>query len=149
MTLQDQINHDIKEAMKARNVDKLSALRAVKSNMILEATKEKKTVISDETVFKVIAKLVKQRKDAAAIFIKQNRQDLADEETRQLLHLEPYLPDQMGEEELRELVKLVINEIGASSFSDIGRCIGVIMQRVGSKAEGSTVSKLVKEELSS
>ena len=149
MTLENKINDDIKEAMKARNSDKLAALRAVKSNLVLEATKQKKTVVNDEIVLKVIAKLVKQRKDSVTIFIKQNRQDLADEEMRQLLHLEPYLPDQMGEEELRKLVKGVINELGVSSFSDIGRCIGVIMQRVGTKAEGSTVSKLVKEELSS
>ena len=77
MSVQEQINNDIKEAMKARNVDKLAALRAVKSAIMLEATKDGSSSVSDEVSLKIIAKLVKQRKDSAAIFTEQNRPDLA------------------------------------------------------------------------
>jgi len=148
MTIQDQINNDIKDAMKAKNVDKLAALRAVKAAIILEATKDGSAAVSDEVSLKLIAKLVKQRKDSAAIFIEQNRQDLADDEVNQLAYLEPYLPKQMGEEQVRAIVKDVIAQVGASSPADMGKCMGPLMGRLNGKADGSLISKLVKEELS-
>ena len=101
MIVQDQITNDIREAMKARNVDKLAALRAVKSAIMLEATKDGSTTVTDDVCLKIIAKLVKQRKDSAAIFTEQNRQDLVDDEINQLAYLEGYLPVQMSEEEVR------------------------------------------------
>ena len=113
MSVQDQITSDIKEAMKARNVDKLAALRAVKSAIMLEATKDGSTTVSDEVSLKLIAKLVKQRKDSAAIFQEQNRPDLVVDEVNQLAYLEPYLPSQMGEEAVRKIVKEVIAKVGA------------------------------------
>ena len=97
MSVQEQINADIKDAMKAKNVDKLAALRAVKSAIMLEATKEGIPEVSDEISLKLIAKLVKQRKDSAAIFTEQNRPDLAIDEVNQLAYLAPYLPVQMGD----------------------------------------------------
>ncbi len=148
MTVQDQITQDIKEAMKARNVDKLAALRAVKSAIMLEATKDGSTTVADAVSLKLIAKLVKQRKDSAAIFIEQNRQDLADDEINQLAYLEPYLPAQMGEDEVRKVVQEVIAQVGASSPADMGKCMGPLMGRLNGKADGSLISKLVKEELS-
>ena len=148
MSVQDQITIDIKEAMKARNVDKLAALRAVKSAIMLEATKDGNTVVSDDVSLRLIAKLVKQRKDSAAIFKEQNRPDLVVDEVNQLTYLEPYLPSQMGEEEVRKVVKEVITMLGASSSSDIGKCMGPLMLRLNGKADGSLISKLVKDELS-
>ena len=148
MSVQDQITSDIKEAMKARNVDKLAALRAVKSAIMLEATKDGSTTVSDEVSLKIIAKLVKQRKDSAAIFEEQNRPDLVVDEVNQLAYLEPYLPSQMGEEEVRKIVKEVIAKVGASSPADIGKCMGPLVERLSGKADGSLISKLVKEELS-
>ena len=148
MSVQDQITSDIKEAMKARNVDKLAALRAVKSAIMLEATKDGSTTVSDEVSLKIIAKLVKQRKDSAAIFEEQNRPDLVVDEVNQLAYLEPYLPSQMGEEEVRKIVKEVIAKVGASSPADMGKCMGPLMGRLNGKADGSLISKLVKEELS-
>ena len=136
MSLQQQINDDIKDAMKARNADRLAALRAVKSAIMLEATKEGTTIVPDKVSLKLIAKLVKQRKDSAAIFIKQNRQDLAEDEINQLAYLEVYLPSQMGENEVREIVREVIAQVGASSSADIGRCMGLLMGRLNGKAEG-------------
>lgn len=148
MSLQQQINDDIKDAMKARNADRLAALRAVKSAIMLEATKEGTTIVPDKVSLKLIAKLVKQRKDSAAIFIKQNRQDLAEDEINQLAYLEVYLPSQMGENEVREIVREVIAQVGASSSADIGRCMGLLMGRLNGKAEGALISKLVREALS-
>ena len=147
MSVQDQITNDIKEAMKAKNVDKLAALRAVKSAIMLEATKEGIAIVSDEVSLKLIAKLVKQRKDSAAIFTEQNRPDLAVDEINQLAYLEEYLPTQMGEEEVRSVVKEVIAQVGASSPADMGKCMGPLMGRLNGKADGSLISKLVKEEL--
>ena len=148
MSLQEQINNDIKEAMKARNVDRLAALRAVKSAIMLEATKDGSTSVSDEVSLKIVAKLVKQRKDSAAIFTEQNRPDLAIDEVNQLAYLEGYLPEQMGEEEVRKVVKEVIIKVGASSPADMGKCMGPLMGKLKGKANGSLISKLVKEELS-
>ena len=148
MSVQDQITNDIKEAMKARNSDKLAALRAVKSAIMLEATKDGSTTVADEISLQIIAKLVKQRKDSAAIFTEQNRPDLAVDEMNQLVYLEEYLPTQMGEEEVRSVVKEVIAQVGASSPSEMGKCMGPLMGRLSGKADGSLISKLVKEELS-
>ena len=148
MSVQDQITSDIKEAMKARNVDKLAALRAVKSAIMLEATKDGSTTVSDEVSLKLIAKLVKQRKDSAAIFEEQNRPDLVVDEVNQLAYLEPYLPSQMGEEEVRKIVQEFIEKIGVSSLADMGKCMGPLMGRLNGKADGSLISKIVKEELS-
>jgi uncharacterized protein YqeY len=147
MSLQEKINNDIKEAMKARNVDKLAGLRAVKSAIMLEATKDGTVTVSDEVSLKLIAKLVKQRKDSAAIFIDQNRKDLADDEINQLAYLEGYLPAQMGEAEVRKIVKEVIAQVGASSSTDIGKCMGPLMERLNGKAEGLLISRLAREEL--
>jgi len=148
MNIQEQINNDIKEAMKAKNADKLAALRAAKSVIMLEATKHGTAIVVDEVSLKLIAKLVKQRKDSAAIFIAENRQDLADDEIKQLAYLEEYLPAQMGEDEVRKIVKEVIAQVGASSSSDIGKCMGSLMGRLNGKADGSLISRLVREELS-
>jgi len=148
MSVQDQITNDIKEAMKARNVDKLAALRAVKSAIMLEATKDGSTIVADEISLQIITKLVKQRKDSAAIFTEQNRPDLAVDEINQLAYLEEYLPTQMGEEEVRSVVKEVIAQVGASSPADMGKCMSLLMGKLKGKADGSLISKLVKEELS-
>ena len=148
MSVQDQINSDIKDAMKAKNVDKLAALRSVKSAIMLEATKDGNTTVADEVSLKLIAKLVKQRKDSAAIYTEQNRPDLAVDEVNQLAYLEPYLPAQMGEEEVRKVVQDVIAKVGASSPAEMGKCMGLLMGRLNGKADGSLISKIVKEELS-
>ena len=148
MSVQEQINNDIKEAMKARNVDRLAALRAVKSAIMLEATKDGSTSVSNEVSLKIVAKLVKQRKDSAAIFTEQNRPDLVIDEVNQLAYLEGYLPEQMGEEEVRKIVKEVISQVGATSPADMGKCMGPLMGKLKGKADGSLISKLVKEELS-
>ena len=148
MNLQEKINFDIKEAMKARNSDKLAALRALKSAIMLEATKKGVITVTDEVSLQLAAKLVKQRKEAASIFIEQNRKDLAKDEMNQLAFLEVYLPKQIGEDKIREVVKEVIIHVGASSSVDTGKCMGQLMQKLKGKADGTVVSRILKEELS-
>jgi len=147
MSIQEQINHDIKEAMKTKNADKLAALRAVKSAIILEATKKGDSMVPDDISLKLIAKLVKQRKDSAAIFIEQNRGDLADDEVSQVAYLEEYLPDQLEESEALKIIREVIAQVGASSSADLGRCMKLLIPKLNGKVDGSLISKLVMKEL--
>lgn len=148
MSIQEQIDYDLKQAMKEKNVDKLAALRAVKSAIMLEITKTPDVLITDEVSLNIIARLVKQRKDTAAIYIEQNRQDLADEEIIQSSYLEGYLPVQLDEDEVREVVKEVILYVGALSLADISECMKVLMKKLKGKADGALISRLVREQLS-
>ena len=147
MSIKEKIDCDVKLAMKEKNPDKLAALRAVKSAIMLEVTKSPDVLITDAICLKLIAKLLKQRKDAAAIFMEQNRKDLAEDEIRQSKYLQEYLPEQMSESEIRKIVKEVIIQVGAVSSADMGKCMGVLIQRLGGKADGKLISKLVKDEL--
>ena len=148
MSLQNTISDDLKKAMIAKEKDKLSALRAVKAAFIVEMAKDGSDSVSDDMSEKIIAKLVKQRKESASIFSEQGRDDLAKDEIIQLEYLEVYLPEQMGEEEVRKIVQEVISQLGASSPSDMGKCMGPLMGRLNGKADGKLISQLVKEELS-
>jgi hypothetical protein len=148
MSLQNTITDDIKKAMLAREKDKLESLRAVKAALIVEMSKDGSDSVPDDVTEKIIARLVKQRKESAAIFTEQGREDLAKDEIIQLEYLEVYLPEQMGEEEVRKIVKEVISQVGASSPADMGKCMGPLMGKLNGKADGKLISKLVKEELS-
>ena len=148
MSLQNTISDDIKKAMIAKEKDKLAALRAVKAAFIVEMAKDGSDSVSDDISEKIIAKLVKQRKESASIFSEQGRDDLAKDEIIQLEYLEVYLPEQMGKEEVRKIVQEVISQVGASSPSDMGKCMGPLMGRLNGKADGKLISQLVKEELS-
>ena len=148
MSLQNTISDDIRKAMIAKEKDKLDALRAVKASLIVEMAKDGSDSVPDDEVGKIIAKLVKQRKESASIFSEQGRDDLAKDEIIQLEYLEVYLPEQMEEEEVRKIVQEVISQVGASSPSDMGKCMGPLMGRLNGKADGKLISQLVKEELS-
>ena len=147
MSLTEQINADIKAAMLAREKEKLEALRAVKAALLLEGTKDGSGEVSDATGLEIIAKLVKQRKDASKIFKEQGREDLAKDEDFQIEILNVYLPAQMGEEEVRAIVKATITQSGASGPQDMGKVMGPVMGKLKGKADGALISKLVKEEL--
>ena len=148
MSLQNTISDDIKKAMIAKEKDKLASLRAVKAAFIVEMAKDGSDLVSDDLAEKINAKLVKQRKESASIFFEQGRDDLAKDEIIQLEYLEVYLPEQMGEEEVRKIVQEVISQVGASSPSDMGKCMGPLMVRLNGKADGKLISQLVREELS-
>ena len=148
MSLQNTISDDIRKAMIAKEKDKLSSLRSVKAAFIVEMAKDGSDSVSDDVAARIIAKLVKQRKESASIFSEQGRDDLAKDEIIQLEYLEVYLPEQMGEEEVRKIVQEVISQVGASSPSDMGKCMGPLMGRLNRKADGKLISQLVREELS-
>ncbi|MCO6499507.1 MAG: GatB/YqeY domain-containing protein [Vicingus serpentipes] len=147
MSLTEQINADIKAAMLAREKEKLEALRAVKAALLLEGTKDGSGEVSDATGLEIIAKLVKQRRDASAIFKEQGREDLAKDEDFQIEILNVYLPAQMSEDEVRAIVKATIAQSGASGPQDMGKVMGPVMGKLKGKADGAIISKLVKEEL--
>lgn len=149
MTLTEQINGDIKEAMKAREKEKLAALRAIKSALMLEATKDSSGEVSEEAEMKILQKLHKQRKDAAALYEEQNRPDLLADEVFQAGIIEVYLPAQMSEEEIAEVVKSIIAKTGASSPADMGKVMGAAMGQLSGKADGKIISMLVKKHLMS
>jgi uncharacterized protein YqeY len=147
--IEDQIPVDLKAAMLTKDKVKLAALRAVKSAFLLEKTKEGFSGnISDEQAQQIISKLYKQRMDAYQIYVNQKREDLATEEIEQANVLEIYLPKQLSEEELSKELKNIIDSLGASSMSDIGRVMGKAMGLLKGKADGSLISKITKELLS-
>ncbi len=148
MNLTEQINADIKAAMLGREKEKLEALRAVKAALLLEATKDGSGEVSDEMGLTIIQKLVKQRKDASTIFKEQNRGDLAKDEDFQIEVLSTYLPEQMGEVEVRKVVQDTIAQVGANGPQDMGKVMGPVMGKLKGKADGKLISALVKEELS-
>lgn len=148
MSLQNTINEHIKKAMFAKDKDKLAALRAVKSAFIVEMAKDGSDSVDDDIAEKIITKLVKQRKESASIFSEQGRKDLAKDEISQLEHLQVYLPEQMTEEEVRKVVKEVVLQSGASSLADMGKCMGLLMDKLKGNADGKLISQLLREELS-
>ena len=148
MSLQNTINEHIKKAMIAKDKDKLAALRAVKSAFIIEMAKDGSDSVDDDIAEKIITKLVKQRKESASIFSEHGRKDLAKDEISQLEYLQVYLPEQITEEEVRKFVKEVVLQLGASSIADMGKCMGLLMDKLNGKADGKLISQLVREELS-
>lgn len=144
----DQINNDIKEAMKARDKVRLETLRNIKK-VFLEAKTAPgaNDTLEDADALKIIAKLAKQGNDAAQLFVQQNRQDLADAELAQVAVIESYLPKQMSEDEIREAVKAIIAETGATSMKEMGKVMGVASKQLAGKADGRVISGIVKELL--
>ena len=147
MSIQEKINDEIKLSMKEKNVDKLSALRSVKSAILLELTKDGKTNMSDEIAIQIISKLVKQRKESASIFKSKNRLDLEKEELSQIKYLEVYLPKQLSEDEIEDYISIKLNEIDNFSLKDLGRLMGLLMKELSGKADGKIISKILKRKL--
>ena len=149
MALVEQINNDIKEAMKAREKEKLAALRAVKSALLLVASeKGSDGEVSEDAGIKLLQKLVKQRKEAADAFQSQNRQDMADEELAQASVIEAYLPAQMSEAEVITIIESVIAATGANSMKDMGKVMGMASGKLAGKADNKMVAQIIKSRLS-
>jgi hypothetical protein len=148
MSITAQINDDIKTAMKAKDKESLEALRAVKSALLLASTeKGADGEVSEEAELKTLQKLVKQRKDAAAIYTEQGRADLAEVEVSQANVIGKYLPAQMSEDEVRTIIAGVISQVGATSPADMGKVMGASMGKLQGKADGKLISSVVKELL--
>jgi hypothetical protein len=148
MTLADKINDEIKEAMKAREKEKLEALRSIKK-VIIEAksTKGAGSELDDEEVLKIIAKLAKQGSESAAIYKQQGRTDLFEQEMFQVAVFENYLPAKLSDVELTEKIKSIIAELGATSIKDMGKVMGSASKQLAGLADGKDISAKVKELL--
>jgi uncharacterized protein YqeY len=149
MSLEKLINDDIKTAMRAKDKKTLEALRAVKAAILLEKTgKGASGEIAEDVEMKILQKLVKQRKESAELFKSQGREDLAVDEEFQFSIISKYLPEQMGEDEIREVIEGIISETGASSMKDMGRVMGMAAKKLAGKADNKLISTIVKELLS-
>jgi hypothetical protein len=149
MSLWEQINEDLKKAMKEKDKYKLEALRAIKSQLLLLKTAEGGSgEITDEAALKVLQKMVKQRKESAQLYKENGREDLAEEELMQAKYIEQYLPKQMSEQELQEYLKALIDKLGAKSMRDMGKVMSVAMKELAGKADGKVISSIVKRLLS-
>jgi len=147
MSLTEKINNDIKAAMKAREKEKLAALRDVKSKLLLEATSGGDGEVSEEMENKIVMKLYKQRMDTYDLYVKEGREDLAADEKFQADIIKAYMPEMMSEEEVRKVVQEKIAAVGASGPQDMGKVMGPIMGQLNGKADGKLISTIVKEEL--
>ena len=145
MSLEDKINQNIKDAMRAKEKEKLETLRAIKSAIIIEKTqKEAKEEISEDAEMKILQKLVKQRKDSAQIYKDQNRNDLAEKELFEASVIEKYLPEQMSNDELTKKIEDIIAKTGAQSMADMGKVMGASSKELAGKAEGKAIADKVK-----
>ena len=148
MSLSTQINEDIKEAMKAKDRDRLDAIRAIKALILLEATKDSSAgEVEDAAVVKILQKLLKQRVDSAELYKTQNRADLAEVEDFQANIIKAYLPEMMSEAEVKKAVEEIIQQLGASSAADTGKVIGAATKALAGKVDNKLVAGLVKELL--
>ena len=148
MSVQSQVMDQMKVAMKAKDTVALESLRALKSAFLLANTSGGSVELSEDDEVKIVQKLVKQRKDSAAIFQEQDRMDLAEPEIAQAKILEQFLPAQMGEEELKTAIEAIISQTGASSMRDMGKVMGMASQQLAGKADGKAISMVVKQLLS-
>ena len=150
MTLKQNIESEIKSAMIARDKTRLSALRAIKSMILLEETKSgAKAEISEEDEMKILTKAAKQRKDSAEIYEQQNRADLLEVEMAELAIIQEFLPKAMTEEEVTAAIKAIITQTGASSPKDMGKVMGVASKELAGKADGKMIADKVKALLNS
>jgi uncharacterized protein YqeY len=149
MSLQQQVMDAMKIAMKAKDIQALEALRAVKSALLLAQTESgAKEEVSEEVELKILQKQVKQRKDSAAIFTAQGREDLAGPELAQAAIIEQFLPAQLSQEEVAKVVDTIIAQTGASTMKDMGKVMGMANGQLAGKADGKTISTVVKSRLS-
>ncbi len=147
MSLLERLNNDMKQAMKNKEKDKLSVIRMVKASCKMKRLSSVKELSEDEELT-VLSREVKQRKDSLHEFDKAGREDLVEKIHTELTYVEMYMPKQLSEEELAEIVKETISEVGASSKAEMGKVMTAIMPKVKGKADGSLVNQLVQQHLS-
>ncbi len=148
MSLQSKIMEQLKVAMKAKDKVALQSLRAVKSEILLAQTKSADAQFTEADEIKLLQKLVKQRKDSAALYIEQSRQDLADPELAEATIIAQFLPTQMSNEDLKSFINELISKVGASGMKDMGKVMGMASKELAGKADGKAISSIVKELLS-
>ena len=148
MSLQQDIMTALKVAMKAKDQTALTALRAVKSAILLAQTESgAKEELSEEQELKILQKLVKQRKDSAAVYLEQDRKDLALPEIDEAEVISQFLPDALTEEEIEKVVVMTIDSIGAEGMKDMGKVMGIVSKELAGQADGKTISNIVRAKL--
>ncbi|MEZ4797600.1 MAG: GatB/YqeY domain-containing protein [Flavobacteriaceae bacterium] len=149
MSLQQDVMAAIKTAMKEKNQTALTALRAIKSAILLAQTESGASgELSEEQELKLLQKLVKQRKDSAAIYLEQNRKDLAQPEIDEAEVINQFLPEALSEEEIEKVVEKTIEKLGAEGMKDMGKVMGVVSKELAGQADGKTISNIVRAKLS-
>ncbi len=144
MSLQQEVMTKLKKAMKAKDKVALESLRAIKSALLLAQTSGNSKELTSEDEIKLVQKLVKQRKDSAALYKEQGRNDLAEPELAQVAILTQFLPEQMSEEALKETIQAIITQVGATSMKDMGKVMGMASKQLAGKADGKAISNVVK-----
>lgn len=148
MSLETQVMDALKTAMKSKDTVALEALRAVKSALLLAKTSSSGNAgISEKEEMAILQKLVKQRKESAAIYTQQNRAELAEPELAQAAVIEQFLPKQLTEEAMKKILTEIIAQTGATSMKDMGKVMGLASQKLTGQADGQTLSRIVKELL--
>ena len=149
MALEQEVMQKMKEAMKAKDSVALASLRSIKNEILKAKTATSNKEDMDKTEeLKLVQRLVKQRKDSADVYLEQNRKDLADAELAEVEVIEQFLPAQLSEDEIDKEVKAIIQESGANTMKDMGKVMGMASQKLVGKADGKTISKIVKDNLS-
>ena len=150
MEIEKKINESIKDSMKNKNKIRLDSLRAVKSAIILEKTKAgSEGNLNETTLINILQKLVKQRNESSKIYVQQNRIELAEIETTQAKIISEFLPTQLSEFDLSEIIDKVIKETKSNTMKDMGKVISIVNNKVLGKAEGSLIARIIKDKLSS
>src|SRR5690554_4343909 len=144
MSLQERIDQDIKEAMLAKDSIRLRGLRAIKSAVLLAKTEKGNTELTEDVEIKLLQRLVKQRKESVEIYQEQNRPDLLAIEKEELDVIEKYLPAQLSHEEIESKIKEIFNQHGLSGMKDMGKAMGLVNSVLAGKADGKTISGIVK-----
>jgi len=148
MSLQQEVMEQMKVAMKSKDKVALESLRAIKSALLLAQTEKGSAgELSEEDEIKLVQRLVKQRKDSAAIFTEQGRNDLAEPELAQIAIIEKFLPAQLSENEIEKVVVSTIEKTGASGMKDMGKVMGIVSKQLAGQADGKTISNIVKSKL--
>ena len=148
MSLQNKVMEQLKNAMKAKDAVALESLRAIKSAILLAQTESgAKEELAESAELKLLQKLVKQRKDSAAVYKEQGRNDLAQPELDQVAIIEKFLPEALSEEEIEKVVVMTIESVGASGMKDMGKVMGIVSKELAGQADGKTISTIVKKNL--
>jgi uncharacterized protein YqeY len=148
MSLQENVNEQLKAAMKAKDTVALESLRAIKTAIMMTQTQAGAKELTSDDEIKLVQKLVKQRKDSAEIFHQQGRLDLAVPEEAQIKIIEQFLPEQLDESAITEIVTAIIAKIGATGMQDMGKVMGMASKDMAGKADGKTISAIVRQKLS-
>ena len=150
MKIEEKINESIKDSMKEKNSLRLDSLRAIKSAILIEKTKSgSKDQVEESVILKILQKMVKQRNDSAKIYLEQNRKELAEVEMSQANIISEFLPTQLSQSKLSEIIDMVIEEVGAESMKDMGKVISKVNGKVSGQAEGRVIAEIVKKKLMS